>query len=522
MNIPSIFNDVIGPVMRGPSSSHSAAAVRIGRIARDVMGGGLTEVVTSFDLSGSLPTTYISQGSDMGLCGGLLGFDAADERLIDYKRELQNAGLKVAYIMDNLGDQHPNTYNLALKNGREQHSLVAISTGGGMIEVTRIDDLPISFFGDNYGLAVWTGAGREGIREMLEGIGCKVTCGNTTGQSLIFATRPLPFQTDLLHQIEAEYGVDHIRILLPVLPILTAPEMSVPFSSAEEMMRVAGGDKSLADLALRYEAARGNIAESEVLARMLEIVEILENSVKTGLAGTEYGDRILGYQSGKYQRAHEEKKLLGLGVLDRVIPYVTALMEAKSAMGVIIAAPTAGSCGGLPGTVLGVADELQLSQEEKARGLLAAGLIGALIATRSTFSAEICGCQAECGVSSGMTAAAMVTMLGGTALTAMGAASMALQNVFGMVCDPVAGRVEVPCLGKNILAASNGVSCANLALAGFDQVIPFDETVAAMDNVGRALPHELRCTARGGLSLTPTSKRIEQALASNACLSEPE
>jgi L-serine dehydratase len=189
-------------------------------------------------------------------------------------------------------------------------------------------------------------------------------------------------------------------------------------------------------------------------------------------------------------------------------------MENKSAMGVLVAAPTAGSCGGLPGAVMAMADTMNLDRERKARGLLAGGIIGALIATKSTFSAEVCGCQAECGVSSGMIAAAMVSMMGGDYTASLSAASMALQNIFGMVCDPVAGRVEVPCLGKNILAASNGVSCANLALAGFDQVIPLDEVIETMDKVGRALPHELRCTTLGGLSITPTSKKIQKKLLS--------
>ena len=250
------------------------------------------------------------------------------------------------------------------------------------------------------------------------------------------------------------------------------------------------------------------------MSKALYLVDVIENSIQQGLQGTQYHDRMLGFQSGKYTAGLEDNKLFNLGVLDRIIPYVTALMENKSAMGVIVAAPTAGSCGGLPGTVMAVADTMNLDKVAKARGLLAGGIIGALIATKSTFSAEICGCQAECGVSSGMIAAAMVSMMGGDYASSLSAASMALQNIFGMVCDPVASRVEVPCLGKNILAASNGASCANLALAGFDQVIPFDEVVAAMDKVGRAIPHELRCTALGGLSITPTSKKIEKKLQS--------
>jgi L-serine dehydratase len=111
-----------------------------------------------------------------------------------------------------------------------------------------------------------------------------------------------------------------------------------------------------------------------------------------------------------------------------------------------------------------------------------------------------------------MAAAALVDLLGGTADQALAAASMALQNTFGMVCDPVANRVEVPCLGKNIMAASNALTCANMALSGFDPVIPIDEVIATMDKVGKSIPHELRCTALGGLSITRTSKLIERAL----------
>jgi L-serine dehydratase len=516
MAIPSIFNDVIGPVMRGPSSSHSAAAVRIGRIGRELMGGELHLVTVRFDLAGSLPTTYLSQGSDMGLSGGLLGFDAADVRLVDYRQELRQAKLRLEYINGHFGDTHPNTYNLTLKNQEEEHSLVAISTGGGMIEVTAIDGLPISFFGDCFGLVVWLEGSADSLAAILAQVGCTTTVPATGQPPLLFAQRSTRFDGDLLQMVRGHEGVSRVRTISPVLPILTTAATTVPFTTASEMLEYAGRGASLADLALSYEAARGDISQQTVLTQMLDLVAVLDSSISQGLQGTSFQDRILGFQSGKYQAARDEGRGLNLGVLDRVIPYVTALMEVKSAMGVIVAAPTAGSCGGLPGTVLGVADALSLDQEAKARGLLAGGLIGALIATRSTFSAEVCGCQAECGVSSGMIAAAMVDILGGEAAVAVSAASMALQNIFGMVCDPVAGRVEVPCLGKNILAASNGVSCANLAMAGFEQVIPFDETVAAMDQVGRALPHELRCTALGGLSLTKASRTIEKNLAAAA------
>ena len=143
----------------------------------------------------------------------------------------------------------------------------------------------------------------------------------------------------------------------------------------------------------------------------------------------------------------------------------------------------------------------------------AAGLIGVFIAEGSTFAAEVAGCQAECGSASGMAAAGIVQMQSGATEQAVAAASMALQNSLGMICDPGAIRVEVPCLGKNVMAASNALACANMALADYDPVIPLDEVIDTMAQVGPSLPHELRCTALGGLSITPASKEIEKQLA---------
>lgn len=517
MSVPSIFNDVIGPVMRGPSSSHSAAAVRIGKIGRELMGGEFHKVTVHFDLNGSLPTTYLSQGSDMGLCAGLMGFEADDERLVDYLIEMQRNNLAIEYVNGVFGDPHPNTYHLTLYKGEEEHSFSALSIGGGIVEVIRVDGLTISFFGDCYGLAIWGKEMPASLLELLYTHGCGVVGSEDIRSSFLFASSLTPFDENLLSTINDFANVLSTQSISPVLPILTTADMVLPFSNALEMERfgVEQGIADLADLGLAYECARGGLPQSEVMAKASHIIHITEQSIHQGLRGTEYGDRILGVQSAKYSAGQQHSRMLNLGVLDAIIPNVTALMEVKSAMGVIVAAPTAGSCGGLPGTIMAVGEALGLDRQARARGLLAAGVVGVLIATRSTFSAEVCGCQAECGVSSGMIAAAVVSMMGGDYRSAMAAASMALQNIFGMVCDPVANRVEVPCLGKNILAAGNGVSCANLAMAGFDHVVPFDEVVDAMDKVGRALPHELRCTALGGLSITPASKTITAKLKSD-------
>jgi L-serine dehydratase len=458
----SIFNDVIGPVMRGASSSHCAAALRIGRLARDLMGGHLTHVLVEFDTHGSLPATHTSQGSDMGLFGGLLGWDAADERLPMSPTHLAQAGVQVEVRYIDCGDPHPNTYRLTVSNHRERHTMIAISTGGGMIEVLEIDGQRVSLDG--------------GARVEISG-----------------------------------------RVLQPVLPVPSNPGAVLPFRSTAELHAYDNGrDEPLWRYAVQYEMARGGLPESQVLSMMVDIVRILRRSIAEGIAGTSYTDRLLGHQSGRFAEHLARGTLLNAGVLNRTVLYTTALMEVKSSMGVIVAAPTAGACAALPASCIAVAEEMGLDENAMARAMLAAGLIGVFIAGPWTFAAEVGGCQAEGGSAAAMAAAALVTLAGGTLTQATGAASMALQSMLGLICDPVAARVEIPCLGKNVLAASNAVSCANMALAGFDAMIPFDEVVGAAARVAERMPREHRCTALGGLATTPTALRLSAELAARA------
>jgi len=290
--------------------------------------------------------------------------------------------------------------------------------------------------------------------------------------------------------------------------------MSVPFTTCREMLAFVGElDMSLWELAAAYESARGGIGEFEVMEQMKGIVRILRRSIAGGLAGTSYADRVLGCQSKGFNRALQAGRLLDAGALNKIIIYVSALMEVKSSMGVIVAMPTAGACAALPGAVIALADEMNIGDDEIAEAFLAAGLVGVFIASRWTFAAEVGGCQAECGSASAMAAAALVTLAGGTLNQSLAGASMALQSMLGLICDPVASRVEVPCLGKNVMAAANALTCANMALAGYNQVVPLDEVIDAARNVSGCMPRELRCTALGGLSLTQASKDIEKDLA---------
>jgi L-serine dehydratase len=510
---PSIFNDVVGPVMRGPSSSHSAASVRIARLARDLCGGTPERVVLEFDTEGSLATTHEAQGSDMGLFGGLLGWDADDARLPDSAAALRAAGVDLRIDIAKLHDPHPNTYRLKLWKDGVEHRLVALSTGGGMIEVVAIDDAPVTLFGD-YAVTVidvdGDGSAVAAALAARDDIDDVIVTGEK--QALVVVSAQQPVTSAVLAELP---GIRRVRRLSSVLPVPSRRGLVVPFLHAGEMV----GDLTqcrLADRALEYECARGGLSRDAVLEQMRKVLAIVRNGVRQGLAGTEYRDRILPRQSHRFAALLAEGRLLDGGLLNRAILYVTALMEVKSSMGVIVAAPTAGSCATFPGTTLAAAEMLGSSEEEILRAMLSAGLIGVFVATRSSFAAEVGGCQAETGAAAAMAAAALVELMGGSAAQALCASSHALQNVLGLICDPIANRVEAPCLGRNIAGASNAIASANIALAGYDHLVPLDEVLDAHREISERMARELRCTALGGLSITKTSKAIEARLCGTA------
>lgn len=514
--LASIYNDVIGPVMRGPSSSHCAAALRIGRLARELMNGAFDEVLIEFDRNGSLPTTHDTQGSDMGLAGGLMGWEADDERLPVSMQVLRESGVRVCIETVDAGDPHPNTYRLTLRHGQERRFLRAISTGGGMIEVLNVDAFDVSMFGDCFETLLWVRCrGPELAKELVTLVSAEAVLVHEAGGEVLVEVKAPDFVSEqAIARLSRAFDICAVKRLSPVLPVLSRRGTQVPFSTCAEMLRHdAGRNTPLWRLAVDYEMARGNLTEAAVLARMVDIVRTLRRSIAQGIAGTTYDDRVLGHQSSKFNHLMKAGRLLNGGVLNRIVLYVTALMEAKSSMGVIVAAPTAGACAALPGAVIALAEEMGLKEEEMAKAMLASGIIGVFIATRWTFAAEVGGCQAEGGSAACMAAAALVDLTGGTLAQSVAAASMAFQSMLGLICDPIANRVEAPCLGKNVMAATNALACANMALADYDPVIPLDEVIETAKRVAGQMPRELRCTALGGLSITPTSKAIEQRLA---------
>eukprot|EP01037_Dinobryon_pediforme_P015792 gene15792-15949_t len=512
-NYPSIFNDVIGPVMRGPSSSHCAASLRIGRLCRDLMDGKITDIIIEFDPKGSLATTHQSQGSDMGLFGGFLGWEAYDERLPQSAQFIDTAGIGIDIIIRDINAAHPNTYQITLSNANETRRLTAISTGGGMIEVIEIDGAAVSMMGDFYQTLVYCKEPEDLLPLIQQTVTCDELLFHKGDVNFIEIKAQAFLEPHIYRELLGMENVLFIKQLSPVLPVLSRQDLEVPFITCEELLAY-NGDKNLElwELAVAYESARGNIKNEEVFEKMRSIVRIMDNAIQLGLKGTAYDDRILGSQSVQLKAQMEKQRLIGGDANNTIIMFVSAMMEVKSSMGVIVAAPTAGSCGALPGAIIGTAKSLNLPEDEIVKGMLAAGLIGVFITAHATFAAEVGGCMAECGSGSGMAAAALTGMAKGTLQQCLGAASLALQNCLGLICDPIGNRVEAPCLGRNVMAATNAVACANMALSGYNHLIPLDQVIETMQAVGNEIHHTLRCTNLGGLSITKAAKDIEDKL----------
>ncbi len=187
-------------------------------------------------------------------------------------------------------------------------------------------------------------------------------------------------------------------------------------------------------------------------------------------------------------------------------------MEAKSGLEVIVANPTAGSCGTVGAALSAVSKSVDASRKEKILAYYATGIVGVYFAMGPGFSAEEHGCQVECGASAGMAAAGIVQLLGGTSEQALGAASMAIQNMIGLVCDPIADRVEAPCLGKNTSAAVNALASATMAVSGFKHLIPLDQVIDTVAIVSQKMPNCVKCTGLGGLAVTKAAIAIKDKL----------
>lgn len=243
----------------------------------------------------------------------------------------------------------------------------------------------------------------------------------------------------------------------------------------------------------------------EVNKRMKKALTIMQDSVHRPLTNPVRSiGGLIGGEAAKLEERRASGKSICGNVLGKSVIYAMGVMEVNTSMGLIVAAPTAGSSGIVPGLLLALQEEYQLSDEVMLDGLFTASAIGYLAMRNASVSGAVAGCQAEVGVASAMAAAAATEIMGGSPSQCLDAASTAIMNLLGLVCDPIAGLVECPCQSRNAMGVSNALTCAEIALSGIKQLIPLDEMLDTMFSIGRGLPRELRETALGGCAATAT------------------
>lgn len=265
----------------------------------------------------------------------------------------------------------------------------------------------------------------------------------------------------------------------------------------------------ISDLVLKQQAEQMELSEQEVFNKMKENYEVMASCIQPGCApDLKSTSGLTGGDAYKMREAvHSGKNLTG-SLLGGALYRALAVSELNAAMGRIVAAPTAGSCGILPAAILTLQEEKKLPENECIMSLFTASAVGMVIANNASLAGAQGGCQAECGSASAMAAAAIVELCSGTPEMIGDAVAIALKNILGLVCDPVAGLVEIPCIKRNASGVAQAFVAAEMALAGIKSAIPADEVIVTMKRVGDAMPAALKETADGGLAATPTGRKL--------------
>lgn len=282
--------------------------------------------------------------------------------------------------------------------------------------------------------------------------------------------------------------------------------------SGEELLKICKEENiSLSEYAIRYEMETKDITREELLKKMAKTLEAMRVGAKEGREKEVYSlSGLIGGDAYKVQKYLENGNSLTGDTMVLAMAMALSSSEVNAGMGKIVACPTAGSCGILPSVLLSAGEKLGKSDEDLIKALFASSAVGMIIAMNATLAGAEGGCQAECGSAAAMASAAVVEMMGGTPEMSLHAAAIVLKNILGLVCDPVAGLVEIPCAKRNAAGAMSALCTADLAMAGVESRIPFDDTVSAMYKIGKALPASLRETGLGGCAATKTGIELRK------------
>lgn len=284
------------------------------------------------------------------------------------------------------------------------------------------------------------------------------------------------------------------------------------FFSIAELVEQSHAYPNVAELMIATEEELTGRSREQIIELMDRNLTVMENSITEGVAGVKSVTGLTGGDAKKLNQYIATGNFLSGETLLTAVRNAIAVNEVNAKMGLICATPTAGSAGVVAGVLVAFREQLKLSRKEQIDFLFTAGAFGLVIANNASISGAEGGCQAEIGSAAAMAAAALVCAKGGSAHQAAQALAITLKNMMGLICDPVAGLVEVPCVKRNALGSSQAVVSADMALAGIESVIPPDEVVAAMHQVGRQMPSIFKETAEGGLAVTPTAQRLQKEI----------
>ncbi|MFQ5811541.1 MAG: L-serine ammonia-lyase, iron-sulfur-dependent, subunit alpha, partial [Armatimonadota bacterium] len=397
MDFISVFNDVMGPVMRGPSSSHTAGAYRIATVARSLLGEAPASVELAFDPDGSYAPTYEACGVDLASISALLGVPMTDERFCDARELAAAEGVDVQFAVRSLADaDHPNYVEIAM-TGRTGARLqcAAKSVGGGAIVVSRIEGWPVELTGKAHEVLV------ECSADCAAAVSDKLTSGAATPEApqvqargdrrLVCASLGSPLSSGLRSELAAIPGVERIWAVESVFHVRRGEPI---FGSAAEMVELAQArGVSLGRLALEYECELLGLTEADALKEMMARYEVMKRSVQAGLAEQDLRLKLLQPTARRIMEAESQGKTALGGAHTRAAARAMAVMHVSNSMGIVCAAPTGGAAGTIPGVVTTLAAERALSAEQIALSLFAASAIGLIVALRATFAAETAGCQ---------------------------------------------------------------------------------------------------------------------------------
>lgn len=525
---PSLFNDVFGPIMMGKSSSSYAGPSRIGLIAKDIVGETPVKIKLKYDPDSSYAGCAERMGSNIGFLSGLLGWPTDDERLYTAFEVAKTAGIDFDFVFEPIPDARSlKTAILELqdKNGKI-YRISGDSIGGGLCEVTQINDYPVFLIGDAYVLLAYHDKDESfetKLRNRMAEMGrddnqiLKIEESYSTAEENKVLTLVHMQKAIDLQEVSAKLeGIHEIKLINPVMPVVTMKDMAPPlFTSLEEMISLAEKENvDCAEIAIRYELGRSGWTREELMSHMLKIWGVMKNAASKGLEGDidPFSWHLHQPHAHLFRKRAERKESFSGTLISEVIATSMGGSEGGNDKFTLeVAAPSGVGIGIVPGAIWPVAKKIGADDETVARALFVAAAIGAVTYMRILPTGEVTGCSGEVGVCASMVAGTVVTLMGGTPKAVGNAASIALQNTFGVPCDPIAGGgCPMPCLTRIVLAAINGIVSADMAISGFDALVPYDQVVEALGKMYDAMPGDYKCTSKGGIAATPAGIKITE------------